>query len=152
MSNESTTVSAQAIRSEVMHLHEDVRSALRHAAHLAARAHGGDRSCLPELAAALKHLAAAVRRQHAEESRLLDPFLAEIDAWGPERVARLRRERSCETELIETASVRTGPDPLIRAACAIIRPLARLLRQEEREALPPEVLRDDVIAIAQEDG
>lgn len=143
---------ADAIRDLSLRLHEEVRRALHDVAHLAACAQRGDTSCLPDLRRGLHRLALAVRRHATEEARALDPYLSQVDAWGPERVERLARERDMEIRLTNVDADDPDAAALVRAACGLIRPLARLLRKEECEALSPDVLRDDIVAINQEDG
>jgi hypothetical protein len=144
--------SADSIRSTALQLHAAIREALHDVAHLASGARNGNTACLNDLRAALRRLASAVREHNVEEQKVLDPFLAQVDAWGPERVNRLVEERGVELQLASANVAEPDATTLIRTACGLIRPLARLLHKEEREALPPDVLRDDAIAIGQEDA
>lgn len=145
-------MSANAVRACAQSLHEEVRVALHDVARRIPDARGGDASRLAELRVSLQRLAATIGRHNTIEQRVLDPLLETVDAWGPVRVERLHHLRDEETRLVQAGIA--GPDArtLIATACQLIRPLARLLRQEEREALPAELLRDDVISIDQEDG
>lgn len=141
---------AEAIRAAVMQRHAEVRHALREVIRLVPRAGGGNKFWLDELRASLQRLALAVQQQSREEQRLLDPFLQTADAWGAVRVERLQKERELEAKLVQNACDQS--DALAGAARAVVRPLIRLLRREERESLAPDVLRDDAIVINQQDG
>lgn len=143
---------ADAIRAAVMQGHAEVRNVLREVVRLLPRAGGGNPFWLDELRASLQRLTVAVQRQNREEQQLLDPFLQAADAWGVVRVERLQEERDLEARMVQNACVLSEPLALAGAARAIVRPLIRLLRREEREALAPDVLRDDGIVIDQQDG
>jgi glutamine amidotransferase len=143
---------AASIRLTALQLHAGIREALHEVAHIASQARNGDMSCLEELRAALQRLAAAVREHNVEERKVLDPYLAKVDAWGQERVDRLRKERRAELQFVSSKVAELDAATLIQTACGLIRPLARLLQKEEREALPRDLLRDDAIAIDQEDA
>ncbi len=144
--------SAASIRSTALQLHAGIRKELHDVAHLASQARDGDQACLEDLRAAMQRLAAAVRVHNVEERKVLDPFLKKVDAWGQERVDRLRQERGAELQVVPTNVAELDRAALIQTACDLIHPLARLLHKEEREALPRDVLRDDAIAIDQEDA
>ncbi|HUB92083.1 MAG TPA: hypothetical protein VMA74_20335 [Dyella sp.] len=141
---------AEAIRAAVMQRHTEVRHALREVVRLVSRAGSGNKFWMDELRASLQQLTLAVQQQSREQQRLLDPFLQTVDAWGAVRVERLQKERELEAKLVQSACDQS--EALADAARAIVRPLIRLLRREEREALAADVLRDDAIVINQQDG
>lgn len=85
------------------------------------------------------------------EEELLPDLLREADAWGAERAARVR---SAHAELREVLAFCRGSCAASESRVVLARrarELARLvrgsLRDEERDAVRPDVLREDVIGI-----
>ena len=91
------------------------------------------------------------------EDEHLGPALLEADAWGPERLARLRQEhREQREELAAFVESLHDPDRSTRELGAVLRDLAAWLRRdmqgEETESVNAKVLRDDPIAVDVEAG
>ena len=84
------------------------------------------------------------------EERVLLPVLGDVDAWGPERVARVEAEhREQRRRLAEVFRPLEPLTPHHRAA-VVLREIAELredMQAEERDTLSPDLLRDDVVSI-----
>ena len=91
------------------------------------------------------------------EDRHLGPALLDADAWGEERLARLRGDHREQREILAHSLERlrdsNRPGVLVTSD---LRDLILMLRddmeEEERDLLDPRVLRDDVVAIDLEAG
>ena len=99
----------------------------------------------------------ALERHIRWEDRNLAPVLRDADAWGSERVARLqadhsRQRRSLSALLARLRDERRSPEQLAKELVALGRRLDRDLLSERREALAPNVVRDDVVSIDLEAG
>lgn len=99
----------------------------------------------------------ALERHICWEDRNLVPVLRDADAWGSERVARLRADHSrqrCSLSALLTRlrDERRSPEHLAKELLALARRLDRDLLRERREALTANVVRDDVVSIDLEAG
>ena len=144
--------SSDAIRRSACRLHTAVRDAMREVLRLASGVRGGNRADVIDLCCALEKLAAAVRKHNIEEHLVLDPFLAQVDAWGAERIKRIVEERDAERRVVSAKPATLDATELVRTAYGLVYQLLRLLRKEERESFSRDVLRSDWISIEQEDG
>jgi len=100
-----------------------------------------------------RHLAATHRWLGAHlgrEDGLLPPALARADAWGRERATRLRtahRELRDVLGFCRSSCAKAEPPGLLaRRALDLIALLRAEIREEERIAVHPDVLRNDVVA------
>ncbi len=92
-----------------------------------------------------------------EESEILEPQLRDVDAWGDLRARQLershRRQRALLATVREIAQAR-GVEPHMLGA-QMLRTIAGIradLQKEERRFLHPDLLRDDLVIVAQSDG
>jgi hypothetical protein len=91
----------------------------------------------------------------ADEERLLEPILAEIDAWGPIRAGLLRAEHAHQRAVL---AVLTGPTAWPAATLVAGRTLSLCddlltdMEFEERELLCEKLLRDDLILLNASDA
>ena len=93
----------------------------------------------------------------AMEEELLVPVLAAIDAWGGVRVRHMQEEHERQlVELRRLSDAARGPyvdrRDLARDVRRFVVDLYRDMRQEERDLLHPDLLRDDPLSIDQTDG
>jgi hypothetical protein len=84
-----------------------------------------------------------VRRQVAAEDLQLAPVLQSLDAWGPQRKARLDALHEREQAAVEHA-LEAEDDARVLASHLgeSIREIVRVLRLEEKELLDAELLDD----------
>jgi hypothetical protein len=89
-------------------------------------------------------------RHLADEEKLLEPVLADIDAWGPIRAGLLRAEHAHQRAVL---AVLTGPTAWPAATLVAKRTLSLCedllidMEFEERELLSETLLRDDFILL-----
>lgn len=109
----------------------------------------------PQGCVRLRKLIAEMRRKlvlHVSVERdALVPLLYDIDAWGPERLRRLKREHDIEHELLESSVQQTAstvaPKALAAAARRLTREIAAHMDIEERDFLNRSVLNDDMARV-----
>ncbi len=102
-------------------------------------------------------LGRALERHTFWEERHLVPVLRDADAWGVQRVERLRQEHAEQRRILSLLLERLRDER--RSPRCIARDLLELgsrlegeLGREEREALSPDIIRDDVVSIDLEAG
>lgn len=135
------------IRTRYLREHERLRDA---ASRLVEQARACDCS---ELRAPLSQAIAALLdelRAHLErEEAALGPVLAEIDAWGPERVAHLREHRRVElaslAEMVDRMAEPLREGPLGPHVLRFVAWIEAELAREESEELDAGVLRDSPV-------
>jgi iron-sulfur cluster repair protein YtfE (RIC family) len=94
-------------------------------------------------------------RHLADEEKLLEPILADIDAWGPIRAGLLRAEHAHQRAVL---AVLTGPTSWPAATLVAARTLSLCddlltdMEFEERELLCEKLLRDDLILLDASDA
>jgi hypothetical protein len=98
-----------------------------------------------------------MRSHLALEDRVLVPALESADAWGPVRRERVEEEhRRVREELDALAerlrAAREFDREIAMTVEALVDELFTEIGEEEREALDPDTLRDDIITIGQIDG
>jgi len=84
----------------------------------------------------------------AEEERLLEPILGQIDAWGPIRLSLLRAEHAHQRAVLAVLTGRSAwpAAPLVaKRTLAMCEDLLVDMEFEERELLNENLLRDDLI-------
>ncbi len=152
-SDDSGPPSSSVVRTAALAWHRDVRRALARGlrAASAARAHTPDANDL--LHASAEGIAAVVRRQIQAETRDLAPVLEQLDAWGPQRLERLKelheREQAAATHALDPHT-----DVLLLATKleASIREIVRTLRLEEKELLDADLLDDSTLVQTKQFG
>jgi len=147
---------ASEVRARVLADHEALRGRLGAVDAAAAGALAGSPEAAETLEASARDLSIAWSRFRDLEDRLLVPALARADAWGEIRVQRLAEDQQLQRtqvdELVEVAGTVARADPeRARAAVDRLRELVALLREElraeERDALHPNLLKDDPVNI-----
>ncbi|HJK98896.1 MAG TPA: hemerythrin domain-containing protein [Polyangiaceae bacterium LLY-WYZ-14_1] len=147
---------ASEVRARVLADHEALRKRLGAVDAAASGALAGQPKAADELSEAAKELSIAWARYRDLEDRLLVPALARADAWGEIRVQRLagsqdlQRARVDEIVTAARAVAEASPEEA-QTAAARLRELVGLLREElvaeERDALHPNLLKDDPVNI-----
>jgi hypothetical protein len=135
------------IRTHSVREHQRLRDA---ATGLVEQARACDCSQLrPPLARAISSLLDELREHIEREDARLGPVLAEIDAWGPQRVERLQEHRRIElatlAEMIQRLGQPLRDGPLGAHVLRFVAWIEAELAREEREELDADVLRDDVV-------
>jgi len=108
-----------------------------------------------ELQCAVNALARMLLAHLADEERLLERILADLDAWGPIRLGLLRAEHAHQRAVL---AILTGqeawPAPRIVAGrtLALCDDLLTDMEFEERELLDEAVLRDDFVLLDASDA
>jgi iron-sulfur cluster repair protein YtfE (RIC family) len=140
------------IRSRILAEHDDLRRRLtgleRLAAHFLSERPPGDKA----LRMAVRELAATLEEHLSMEEELLLPAILDVDCWGPIRAERMMEEHDGQRATINRLNdISRCADltELARGAQALGKTLLEDMRREESELLHPDLLRDDVIAIAQ---
>jgi hypothetical protein len=156
------TLKPSEVRARVLRDHEELRQRLTELAALAdAMGHAVESSspCREQLDALRRRL-----REHlALEDDILVPVLSRADFWGPDRMARLRREHAQHQEALECvvqrwpASSSGACDPglaaeLVREVRRIALDLDADMDAEESSLLHPSLLEDEVVSVDQSDG
>jgi iron-sulfur cluster repair protein YtfE (RIC family) len=101
----------------------------------------------------LEELNRALDAHTYSEDTALQPILATIDAWGPERVARMYRNHRAEhramAAVLETGCSPSNAKKLAAAARAMADELMAHILDEEKYFLNRSVLTHDVIRVDQ---
>ena len=103
-----------------------------------------------ELQAAVIALKNELLGHLADEERLLEPVLGDIDAWGPVRVGLLRAEHAHQRAVLAVLTGPTAwPAPKLVAGrtLSLCEDLLVDMEFEERELLTENLLRDDCILL-----
>lgn len=113
------------------------------------------RASAGELQGAVTALQRELLAHLAEEERLLEPILPQLDAWGPVRLDLLRAEHAHQRAVL---AVLTGHEawpagPVVAGrTLALCDDLLTDMAFEERELLNEQVLRDDCILLDASDS
>ena len=108
-----------------------------------------------ELQSAVSTLARELLGHLADEERLLEPILANLDAWGPVRLSLLRAEHAHQRAVL---AVLTGKPAWAASSLVAGRMLSMCndllvdMEFEERELLNEKVMRDDLILLDASDS
>ena len=138
------------IRKIILVEHEGLRINLRGIEALLDRVAAGD---VPAREAAFQQLSSMLQTflRHIEhEEAILQPVLAQIDAWGPQRKAAMDEEHKLQRALVmQLTSMDPAVDPAAWARDVRIfaKDLLLDMADEEKTCLSPNVLRDDVVVV-----
>ncbi len=145
------------VRERILRDHAVIRQRLTELRGLVARVQDGDRSASRPLVRRGKNFLEFFLSHIELENRLLVPQLRDTDAWGAARADRVIREH--QEQMAEArALIDAFKDPLesvfelAEQLDDFIAALAVDMAAEERSALSPELLRDDVVGIDVEVG
>ncbi len=142
------------VRARVLDEHVQIRAMLAEVESLAGRA-VGDAHCLAQLRAKTIELYNRLDAHMSIEDALLYPAIYDADAWGHVRAARMKEDHARQrVALGQLVDMQWRPDTaeLVRAVQNLTRDIRDDICAEEGELLNPELLRDDVISIAQNSG
>ncbi len=143
------------VRDLILRQHADLGASLAELAAVSADlgARGGAHSTA-DVTRLCKRLFAQLSQHLALEDGVLAPALREADAWGNERADALVRhhqeQRRELTFLMGTDEF--DPQQLAPRLAQLLKDLREDMAHEEADILSADLLRDDVVAIAMEDG
>ena len=138
------------IRKIILVEHEGLRINIRAIEGLLDAVEAGDVHARESAHQQLNAMLQSFLRHIEHEERLLQPVLAAIDAWGPQRSAAMTEEHKLQrAQVMQLTSVDPAEDP--KAWARDVRLFAKdvLLDMidEEKTCLSPNVLRDDVVVV-----
>jgi hypothetical protein len=151
MSREDTLfLYPRSVRAQVLDQHEQLRALLLEAIEQTSRSLRGQHE-LARLALLVLELRRRFRTHLAFEERKLFPVLAQVDLWGPERVAALCLEHARQRSQLDTLAdgMKEGWD-VPRVALALRSLATDLLldmNEEEQVCLNEKMLGDEVISL-----
>ena len=145
----------ERLREELLQQHHQLKRLIRTAKRLSNQiVRGGSVSTSARrLHAVLEELNRTLSVHWEYEEAVLQPILWTIDAWGPERVARMERAHRAEhramSGAMQTASAAAGPKKLATVARAMADELIAHMDDEERFLLSRNVLTYEIIRVDQ---
>lgn len=136
------------VRARILTEHGAIRTELDQLEALINRAEAGPSSA-PELPAQVEAFTEGLLRHIADEEHLLRPTLAEIDAWGRQRVEKLDDGHAAQRARVDRLKgLAAGPRaPWLAELRALIASLREEMIFEEKDCLSPNLLRDDTVTI-----
>lgn len=142
------------VRARILTEHAEIRVLLDRLESVAHALRVGERARLED-AETLRELLCERLFSHIDlEDAILAPALRAADAWGPERAAQLlEHHREQRAELAALARVE-GLEPAMRGERLqrLVQYIRDDMRHEEAGLLDANLLRDDVVGVAVEDG
>ena len=149
-----SSIRPSQVRSRVLREHRAIREQLDSLAELSAQLQAGNTEVFREAQGRLQAFHQVLRDHIDFEDALLAPALNETDAWGDLRSRRLTDHHVEQREQLRAIVTRSRSEPPVGFAQLLdhlIDELRRDMSAEEREYLSADLLRDDVVADA-EDG
>jgi iron-sulfur cluster repair protein YtfE (RIC family) len=149
-----SSIRPSQVRYRVLREHGVIREHLDKLAELSAQLQAGDADAFRAAQDRLQSFHQVLRDHIDFEDALLAPALHESDAWGELRARRLTDHHVEQREQLRAVVTRSRSEPppgLGQLLDALIGELRRDMTAEEREYLSADLLRDDVVADA-EDG
>jgi iron-sulfur cluster repair protein YtfE (RIC family) len=143
------------VRARVLDEHVQIRAMLAEVESLAGLTVAGDAYCAAQLRAKTIELYSRLYAHMAMEDALLFPAIRDADAWGHERSAQMMEEHARQRAVLSQLADmewRAETAELVGAVQSVVKDLREDMCREERELLNPDLLRDDVISIAQNSG
>mgnify|MGYP001579659735 CR=1 FL=1 len=138
------------IRKIILVEHEGLRISIRAIEELLDRVDAGDAEARKSAHQQLTTMLQTFLRHIEHEERILQPVLAQIDAWGPQRSAAMSEEHKMQRGLVmQLTSVDPADDPKawVRDVRIFAKDLLMDMADEEKTCLSPNVLRDDVVVV-----
>ena len=140
----------RTVRGQVLAQHEQLRALLFEALEQTSRCLRGQRE-LARLALLVLQVRRRFRSHLAFEERKLFPILAQVDAWGPERVAALTLEHASQRSQLDTLVQGMGEGWGVDHVAVALRSLATDLfidmSEEERACLSEQLLGDEIVSV-----
>jgi iron-sulfur cluster repair protein YtfE (RIC family) len=151
---EELQIKPSEVRARVLDEHVQIRAMLVELESLAGRALDGDAHGGAQLRVKMIELHAVLDAHMSMEDALLYPAICDADAWGELRGERMKEEHRRQRAVLSQLADRERGDTatLVDALRSLARDIREDMCKEERELLHPELLRDDVISIAQNSG
>ena len=140
------------LRARVLADHVQLRKLLSEVIGVATRTLAGEKTNPTRLHAKARQLRGALLAHIDMEDKLLYPAIVDVDAWGPVRGDRMRHEHAEQrAALARFAAVewRVSTLDMARALDELGNQILEDMHHEEHELLDPDLLRDDVVSIAQ---
>jgi hypothetical protein len=140
------------VRTRIAKEHAHIRLLLTEIEALAARALCGGAESAARLHTSTVELYTMLEAHISLEDELLCPAIEEADAWGSIRAARMKEEHAAQrAALAHLARIeaRENTAELARSLQALLTIIREDMCREDSELLDPDLLRDDVISIAQ---
>lgn len=143
-------LSPATVRDRVLAEHGQLRTTIgrvhRALAHASVEGSRGREALVERVRALLGELEAHL----AQEDAILVPLLQGIDAWGPVRADRVRRDHTEQRErlrqfTVELADASLPMAELMSRVSSFLELLAADMEAEERDVVSEEVLHDDLI-------
>lgn len=138
------------IRKIILVEHEGLRISIRAIEELLDKVDAGDAEARKSAHEQLNTMLQTFLRHIEHEERILQPVLAQIDAWGPQRSAAMSEEHKLQRALVmQLTSVDPAGDPKawVRDVRIFAKDLLMDMADEEKTCLSPNVLRDDVVVV-----
>ncbi len=152
---EKLKIKPSEVRARVLDEHVQIRAMLAELESLARRALDGDTHGGAQLRVKAIELYRRLDAHMSLEDAFLYPAICDADAWGHVRGERMKeehvRQRAALCQLAEFES-RGDTAALVGALRRLVTDIRDDMCSEERELLNPDILRDDVISIAQNSG
>ena len=145
----------ERLREQLLEQHHQLKRLIRTAKRLSTRIDRGGpvAASARRLYQVLDELNRSLQAHWQYEEAVLPPILWTIDAWGPERVARMERAHRAEhramSGAMQTASAAAGPKKLATAARAMAEELIAHIDDEERHLIGHHVLTYEIIRVDQ---
>jgi len=144
------TIENAKIRKIILVEHEGLRVSLRAIEALLDKVAAGEADARKSAHEQLLALLQTFLRHIEHEERILQPVLAVIDAWGPQRKAAMDEEHAMQRELVtHLTTIDPSGDPAgwAREVRIFMKDLLMDMADEEKTCLSPNVLHDDVVVV-----
>ena len=152
---EELKIKPSEVRARVLDEHVQIRAMLAELESIAGRALDRDAHGGAQLRVKVLELYARLDAHMALEDALLYPAICDADAWGDLRGERMKEEHARQRAVLSQLADRewrADTATIVDAVRRLVRDIREDMCKEEREMLNPELLRDDVISIAQNSG
>lgn len=140
----------RSVRAQVLAQHEELRALLFEALDQTGRCLQGQRE-IARLALMVLQVRRRFRAHLAFEERKLFPILAQVDLWGPERVAELSLEHARQRSQLDTLAQGMREGWAVQHVAVALRSLATDLlldmSEEERACLNEQLLGDEIVSV-----
>ncbi len=138
------------IRKIILVEHEGLRGNLTTIEALLDEVSKGDVPAMKNAHQQLTNMLQTFLRHIEHEEGILQPVLAKIDAWGPQRKAAMDEEHHLQRALVQQLlDLNPANDPAgwARDVRVFAKDLLLDMADEEKTCLSPNVLRDDVVVV-----
>lgn len=150
-----TVMKPSEVRTRVLDEHVRIRALLGEAESLAEKVLNGDPASLYPLRVKMLELQQTLHAHLSFEDDCLYPAICEADAWGGIRGERMKEEHARQRLVLGQLALsewRAEGKELVSLVRSLVKDMRQDMSREESELLNPDLLRDDVICIAQDSG